>query len=99
MTKARNDRKLGVLMDLPASSTGATILANKAIVVVAQPTEGITALSCRLIHALEDFKVLAALGATLAPQTEQPDPSIDGRSVGASPKMNQLPGVRSGVAE
>jgi hypothetical protein len=35
MTKARNDRKLGFLMDLPASSMGATILATEAIVVAA----------------------------------------------------------------
>jgi len=35
MTKARNDRKLGVLMDLPISSTGTTILATEAIVVAA----------------------------------------------------------------
>ena len=35
MTKARNDCKLGVLMDLPASSTGMAILANEAIVVAA----------------------------------------------------------------
>ena len=45
MTKAWNDRKLGVLMDLPASSTNTAILANEAIVVVAQPTEGTSALS------------------------------------------------------
>ena len=35
MTKARNDRKLGVLMDLPASSTGTAIMAIEAIVMVA----------------------------------------------------------------
>jgi hypothetical protein len=40
MTKAQNDRKLGVLMDLHASGTGAAILATEAIVVVAQPIEG-----------------------------------------------------------
>ena len=45
MTKARNDHKLGVLMDLPASSTNTAILANEAIVVVAQPIEGTSALS------------------------------------------------------
>ena len=36
MTGAWNDYKPRVLMDLPASSMGAAILANKAIVVVAQ---------------------------------------------------------------
>jgi hypothetical protein len=35
MTGARNDRKPGVLTNSPASSTGAAILATKAIVVVA----------------------------------------------------------------
>ena len=35
MTKAQNDRKLGVLMDLAISSTGMTILATKAIDVAA----------------------------------------------------------------
>jgi hypothetical protein len=40
MTGARNDCKLGVLMDLLASSTGAAILANEAIVVTAHPNEG-----------------------------------------------------------
>jgi hypothetical protein len=35
MTKAQNDYKLGVLTDLPASSTGATILANEAIIMAA----------------------------------------------------------------
>ena len=45
MTKARNDHKLGVLMDLPASSTGMAILTNEAIVMVAQPIEGTSALS------------------------------------------------------
>ena len=45
MTKARNDRKLVVLMDLPACSMGAAILATEAIVIAAQPTEGTIALS------------------------------------------------------
>ena len=40
MTKAWNDHKLGVLTDLPASSTGATILAIEAIVVATHPHEG-----------------------------------------------------------
>ena len=35
MTRAWNDYKLGVLKDLPASSTGVAILANEAIVVTA----------------------------------------------------------------
>ena len=35
MTKAWNDRKLGVPTDLPASSMGIAIMANEAIVVVA----------------------------------------------------------------
>jgi hypothetical protein len=35
MIGARNDHKSRVLMDLPASSTGAAILANEAIVVIA----------------------------------------------------------------
>jgi hypothetical protein len=39
MTGAWNDCKLEVLMDLPASSTGAAILANEAIVVTAHPNE------------------------------------------------------------
>jgi hypothetical protein len=37
---ARNDRKPGVLTDLPASSMGTMILANEAIIVIAQPNEG-----------------------------------------------------------
>jgi hypothetical protein len=37
---ARNDRKLEVIMDLPASSMGVAILAIEAIVVAAQPHEG-----------------------------------------------------------
>ena len=40
MTGAWNDHKPEVLTDLPASSMGATILANKAIVVITQPNEG-----------------------------------------------------------
>jgi hypothetical protein len=40
MTGARNDCKLEVLMDLPASSTGVAILANEAIIVTAHPNEG-----------------------------------------------------------
>ena len=42
MTKARNNRKLGVLTDLPASSTGAVILATEAIIVTAHPNEGLS---------------------------------------------------------
>ena len=42
MTKAWNDRKLGVLTDLPASSTGMAILANEAIVVTAHLNEGLS---------------------------------------------------------
>ena len=45
MTKARNDRKLGVLTDLPASSTSAAILATEVIVVTAHPNEGPKSLS------------------------------------------------------
>jgi hypothetical protein len=45
MTGAWNDRKPGVLSDLLASSMGATILANEAIVMVAQPIEGTSSLS------------------------------------------------------
>jgi hypothetical protein len=45
MTGAPNDRKPGVLMDLPVSSTSVAILANEAIVVAAQPTKGTSALS------------------------------------------------------
>ena len=40
MTGAWNDRKPRVLMDSPASSTGAAILAIQAIVVTAHPNEG-----------------------------------------------------------
>ena len=40
MTKARNEHKLGVLTDLPASSTGMAILATEAIIVAAHPHEG-----------------------------------------------------------
>ena len=39
MTRARNDRKPRVLMDLPASSMGAAILATEAIVVTAHNNE------------------------------------------------------------
>ena len=35
MTKARNDRKPGVLTDLPISSTGTVILASETIIVTA----------------------------------------------------------------
>ena len=35
MTRARNDHKPRVLMDLPTSSIGAAILANEAIIVIA----------------------------------------------------------------
>jgi hypothetical protein len=45
MTGAWNDRKPRVLSDLLASSMGATILANEAIVMVAQPIEGTSSLS------------------------------------------------------
>ena len=47
MTKAWNDHKLGVLMDLLSSSTGVTIFAilDHKLVVVAQPPEGTIALS------------------------------------------------------
>jgi hypothetical protein len=38
-----------------------------------------------------------ALGATLAPRTEQPDPPIDGHSGGASAKTNQPPRVGLGA--
>ena len=40
MTGAWNDRKPRVLMDLPASSTSVMILANEAIIIIAQPNEG-----------------------------------------------------------
>ena len=60
MTKAWNDHKFGVLMDLPASRMGVAILANEAIIMVAQPTEGTSALSSRLDRAHEDFKVTTA---------------------------------------
>jgi hypothetical protein len=42
MTGAWNDRKLGVLTDLPASSTDVVILANEAIVIAAYPNEGLS---------------------------------------------------------
>ena len=42
MTRAWNDRKPRVLMDLPASSTGAVILANKAIIVTTHPNKGLS---------------------------------------------------------
>ena len=40
MTGVWNDHKPRVLMDLPASSTGAVILATEAIIVTAHPNEG-----------------------------------------------------------
>jgi hypothetical protein len=40
-----------------------------------------------------------ALGAMLAPRTEQPDPPIGGHSGGAFATTNQLPRVGSGAAE
>ena len=40
MTRAWNDHKPEVLMDLPAHSTGMAILATEAIVVTAHPNEG-----------------------------------------------------------
>jgi hypothetical protein len=40
MARARNDHKLGVLTDIPASGTGVTILATEAIVITAHPNEG-----------------------------------------------------------
>jgi len=45
MTGAWNDRKPGVLMDLPISSMGAAILATEAIVVTAHPNKGPKSLS------------------------------------------------------
>ena len=41
-TRAWNDRKPRVLMDLPISSMGTAILANEAIVVIADPNEGLS---------------------------------------------------------
>jgi hypothetical protein len=40
MTRAQNDRKPRVLTDLPTSSMGVAILANEAIIVIAQPNKG-----------------------------------------------------------
>jgi hypothetical protein len=40
MIRPWNDHKLGVLMDLPTSTTGVAILANEAIIVKAHPNEG-----------------------------------------------------------
>ena len=40
MTGAWNDRKPEVLRDLPVSSTGAAILATKAIIITTHPNEG-----------------------------------------------------------
>jgi hypothetical protein len=42
MNGAQNDRKPGVLMDLPASSMGTVILATEAIVVTAHPNMGLS---------------------------------------------------------
>jgi hypothetical protein len=42
MNGAQNDRKPGVLMDLPASSTGTVILTTEAIVVTAHPNMGLS---------------------------------------------------------
>ena len=42
MTGAQNDHKPRVLMDLAASSTGAAILANEDIIVIAHPNEGLS---------------------------------------------------------
>jgi hypothetical protein len=46
-----------------------------------------------------DREASTASGAVLAPQTKQPDPSIDGRSGNVPPKTNQLPGVGAGAAK
>jgi hypothetical protein len=45
MTRARNDYKPRVLMDLPASSMGVAILATKSIIVTTHPNEGPKSLS------------------------------------------------------
>jgi hypothetical protein len=42
MTGAWNNYKPRVLMNFPASSTGVEILANKAIIVIAHPNEGLS---------------------------------------------------------
>jgi hypothetical protein len=42
MIGARNDHKPKVLMDLPASSMGATILATEAIIITTYPNEGLS---------------------------------------------------------
>ena len=42
MTRTWNDRKPRVLMELPVSSTGMTILANETIIVIAQPNKGLS---------------------------------------------------------
>ena len=42
MTGAWNDHKPRVLMDLPVHSIGVAILTNEAIVVIAQPNEGLS---------------------------------------------------------
>ena len=42
MTRARNDRKPGVLMDLPVSRTGAAILANETIIVTTHSNKGLS---------------------------------------------------------
>jgi hypothetical protein len=42
MIGARNNRKPRVLKDLPVSSMGTAILANEAIIVIAQPNEGLS---------------------------------------------------------
>jgi hypothetical protein len=47
-TRTWNNRKLGLLTDLPASSTGAAILATEAIVITAHSHKGIAASSYKL---------------------------------------------------
>jgi hypothetical protein len=40
MTRARNDRKPRVLMDLPTNNIGMIILATETIVIIAYPNKG-----------------------------------------------------------
>jgi hypothetical protein len=47
-TRAWNDCKLGLLMDSPASSIGATILATETIIITTHSHKGIAASSCKL---------------------------------------------------
>ena len=92
MTKAWNDRKLGVLTDLPASSMGAIILATEANIIAAYPHEGnnSTELPAHIKYE-KASRPHGGLGGYVGSLDGATRPPIDGRSDGAPPKLANSP--------